>query len=116
MLLTCETTLFMLQWCNTLKIGLFLRKVSFFLLQLRRSKEEEHLRGLGSFTKIGWKLQRSGNELWLVHHCPPSKGHLQPGKGHPLHLRTYYKLNEEGWSFFTFISRDATRKTNILAA
>ena len=30
-------------------------------------------------------------------------------------LRTYYKLNEEGWSFFAF-SRDAARKMKVLAA
>ena len=90
------------------KLVVFLRKVELFLLQLGRSKEEEHLRGVGSFTKAGWKLWCSRKGLWLAHRS-------LAGKGHPLRLRTYYKLNGEGWSFFAF-SRDATRKTNVLAA
>ena len=36
------------------------------------------------------------------------------GKVTTLRRRTYYKLNRGGWSFFAF-SRDAARKTNVLA-
>ena len=64
------------------KLVVFLREVELFLLQLGRSKEEERLRVVGSFTKAGWKLWRSGNGLWLTYRRSTGKGHLPPGKGH----------------------------------
>ena len=89
-------------------------KVEVFLLQLGHSKEEEGLRGVVSFTKAGWKLWRSGNILRLTHSRPHGKANFLLGKDHPLRLRTFYKLNREGWSFYAF-STDAARKTNLLA-
>ena len=52
---------------------------------MARSKEEDHLCDVGSFTIFGRKLWRSGNilwglgnELWLANRCPPRKGHCRP--------------------------------------
>ena len=50
---------------------LFLRKVKLFLLQLRCSKKEDRLRGVGSFIKPGCKLWRWENGL-AVARSPPS--------------------------------------------
>ena len=63
-----------------LEIGRLREKVELFLLQLGRSKEEERLCGVGSFTKARWNLKRSGNGLWPAHRRPPGKGHLPLGK------------------------------------
>ena len=60
------------------------------------------------------------NGLWLAQCCPPGKGHLPSGKGdrppsQDVQLYMYYKIDSEGWGFFTF-TRDAVRKTKFQAA
>ena len=67
------------------KFFIFLRKLEPFLLQPGCSKGEEHFHSVGSLTKAGWKLSRSGNGLWhsrnglrLAHQCSPGKGHHPP--------------------------------------
>ena len=66
------------------KFVVFLKSVQLFLGQLGRSKEEEGLRCVGSFAKVGWKLWRSGNGpwgsgngLWLAYRYRPRKGHCR---------------------------------------
>ena len=66
------------------KLVVFWKSVQLIRLQLAHSKEEERLRGVGSFTKFGWKLWCSGNVLWgsgnspwLANCSPPHKGHCR---------------------------------------
>ena len=90
------------------KLVFFLRKVELFLLQLGCSKEEERLRGVGSFTAAGGKLCLLGNGLWLpyrrlllfvnglwlTYRRPTSKGTvLKPCNGTVLKLTTVQFAN-----------------------